>query len=343
MRNNEHCCMLALKKMNAREPPWKKCMITSGSKYNKFVTNTQKNELYIVLISPYKPLSFTPFPKKKMQGYTRTLRFPDTHHARRYAGFRNLDDLPVMIKILKVYRPCLVLSCETCARMGRRTIVPREVCLLTKCASLQGVETMVDAFRDTCGKWVLITEKQSPTDELRFQWLNNRFSTSLALEVFRRLVRVVCDLRDLGLVHGDLNCGNVLWKKRGGSRREGTEEGREREGEGGGQIVLVNFGFAHVVTDEMIKYRGSDPERYRPPEVHSMGGECHWEPRTVWELGHVLYEMLHGARVCRSWLLGSNGPLPLRSELPHSAKSVLLSCLEKDVQKRVNLAQLSEL
>lgn len=267
-----------------------------------------------------------------MDAYALTLRFRDTHHAQRYAGFRKDDGLPVMVRFLKSYRPCLVSPCATCDELRRngcrRAHTPREVCLLRRCATVCGVETILDVCHDGT-RWAIVTDKQSPTDELGFQALHryagSGFPLDVGLDIFRQVVGIVCDLRDVGVVHGDMNGSNILLKT----------PPREKA-----RVVLVNFGFAHAVTHDTIKYRASDPT-YMPPEVYeTLGGECHWESKTVWELGHVLYETLHGTRV--RWTLGNVTPA-LKADLPDSVRHLLQSCLERNERRRTKLSELQSL
>lgn len=309
-----------------------------------------------------------------MDKYEKTVRFDDTFHAKRHAGFRKEDDFPVFIKFLKSYRPCNFASCETCPELREKnkkatkswrgkpsqTIVPREVCILKRLESLPFVELPIDVFKEReKGRWVMIMEKQSPLDELGhlclFTYKDKGFPLDVAIGIFGRLLQCICVLRDMGLAHGDLNGSNILWmveegadvgeeqprskrshgKSSVGERRVKEEERWRR---GNVRLVFINFGFAHTITDGTIKYQGSHPERYMPPEVYRQGGECNWEQRAVWELGHMLYEMLHGKRVDPSWLMErSVVDLEMRQDSPDQVKRLLLSCLEKDETKRANL------
>lgn len=271
-----------------------------------------------------------------------TIRYNDRkfleelHHANIFTARQRDSGTLVVMKYLKFYNVCMDVLCKACSKEREEArsitgndsvLAPRELCMLKRCAAIPGVERVVDAFTLTMGKWVLITPLYNPTDRLSFICLCRNQGRGLdlhsGLTVFKKVLVILQDLIDIGIVHGDLNARNVIWY---------TEDEHNEN-----NIRLTNLVFSHCVTADMVRYKSSDPDN-KPPEVDRNGGMCHWEPRMVWELGLLLYVILHGRYMVYNW----DSVPHVNRGIARSIRSLLLACLERNWLARPNLVYVNK-
>ncbi|HEX9253519.1 MAG TPA: serine/threonine-protein kinase, partial [Ignavibacteriaceae bacterium] len=133
-----------------------------------------------------------------------------------------------------------------------------------------------------------------------------------------------------GIIHRDIKTSNIML----------SEDGR---------IRVMDFGLAHIHGDPLVTKKGSTPgtTAYMSPE-QIRGEEIDFRA-DIWSLGIVLFEMLTGqppfqgnfdqAIIYSILHEKPKSPKKLNPNTPDELEQTILSCLEKDRNKRIKSAE----
>ncbi|KAL7397762.1 hypothetical protein ABVT39_027549 [Epinephelus coioides] len=159
---------------------------------------------------------------------------------------------------------------------GKTRKVPLEVALLLKLKPVAAVVTLLDWY-DLDNELILVLERPVPCSDL-INYMNSRESVLQEHEakaITKQLVNALIEVHSRGVFHRDIKLDNILIET-------GSDVPRVR---------LIDFGCGAFLSGRRYTLEtGTYP--YKPPEWF----QRQWymaEPTTVWQLGVVLFEMLH--------------------------------------------------
>ncbi|KAG8003243.1 Serine/threonine-protein kinase pim-2 [Nibea albiflora] len=193
-----------------------------------------------------------------------------------FAGERKDDNLPVAIKeILQCHidRTPMVLD-------GNMTMVPLEVALLLRLkpaeSETSAVVTLLDWY-DLEDSVILVLERPVPCMDLS-QYVNRREFSMQEHEakiIIRQLVDSLIEIHSKGVFHRDIKTDNILIETASDVPR----------------VRIIDFGCGTFLSGQT--YTDSDGTYiYASPEIF-MDRMYQAEPLTVWQLGVVMFGMLH--------------------------------------------------
>ncbi|KAM4569869.1 serine/threonine-protein kinase pim-2-like [Odontesthes bonariensis] len=243
-----------------------------------------------------------------------------------FAGYRKEDNVKVAIKRVpqsKVERVPKVLN-------GKTSLVPLEVEMLIKVGagpqaqSSSTTPVLLDWF-DREDELILVFERPNACIDL-LDYLNWKLVRRPEREVkviLKQLVDAAIEMLSRGVFHRDVKLENILIEK-------GTDAPRLR---------FIDFGCATTCTSEEVFTACTGTKGYTPPELHQH--HCYMAgPTTVWQLGVVMYGLLHRKLPFRTTSgIICDHPLIL-SEFSEDCKDFLRGCLTKDPQLRLTLESL---
>ncbi|XP_053707121.1 serine/threonine-protein kinase pim-2-like [Synchiropus splendidus] len=179
-------------------------------------------------------------------------------------------------------------------------------------------------YYDLGDELILVLESPVPSVNLR-DYIVGRgaLPEDEAKLLFMQLVQVALSLQMKGICHRNINSDNILIDT-------STADVCLR---------LIGFGSACFtgVTNKHANYQGTPA--YIPPEVFHCGI---YQPGqiTVWQMGVVLYEMIHGDMTFET-LRFLNKQLKIDDRLSSGCKDVLHKCLAEEPEERLTLDQLN--
>jgi len=230
-----------------------------------------------------------------------------------YAGHRNVDKIPVALKIVKVFTMC---KCDTCH--GR---LPIELCMLLKCQGICNVIEVYDYVVKEDATYILMEKPEKCMDMWYLVQDRERLPFSTARHYFRQLTKAIYMMKQMGVVHGDLKGENVL-----------VDLDKE-------DVKIIDFGSAHsTATTDWRQMVGT--VYYRPPEAYISGSTYRWEPVTVWTLGFMLYDMVHGHDPFCNQREVMQKDLIVGGDVPPSLRDLLRKMLAKKAADRPSLEQI---
>ncbi|XP_058235306.1 serine/threonine-protein kinase pim-2-like [Hemibagrus wyckioides] len=207
---------------------------------------------------------------------------------------------------------------------GETLKLPLEVALMKMVSKPPSCENMVELLEwfETSDIYILVLERPVPCMDLyRFCKLNNRrLSESVAREVMRQVVQAAhhCCLR--GVLHRDIKPNNILINP-------DTL-----------LVKLIDFGCGDLLIYEPYReYAGTDG--YYPPEW-VLQREYFGVPATVWSLGIVLYELVHGELPFMSDEELTDGRLCFHSGVSEECCDLIRLCLEQDPSSRPGFSEI---
>lgn len=205
-----------------------------------------------------------------------------------YAGYRNIDNLPVAIKIINKNR---ILHHD----FGD---VPAEVGLMQMTSQVDGVIKLLEHFElPDC--YMLILERMSNNSKDLFDFIsdNGPLRETLARQIFQQVVSTVSRIHAAGIIHRDIKDENILIDTQ-------TK-----------QVKIIDFGSGAKLHDEIytdfdgkskiINLSKTRPKFssiflcftgtrvYAPPEWIKFR-RYRADGLTVWSLGILLYDMVCG-------------------------------------------------
>ncbi|XP_053709089.1 serine/threonine-protein kinase pim-2-like [Synchiropus splendidus] len=232
-----------------------------------------------------------------------------------YAGVRIADSLQVAIKFIKR------------ANKGCENDVPGEVSMMLQAGGTPDLvrqSPVVSLLEWFIFDHLLILVMERPKNSMDLNDFISSFGSCqekhMAKILIKQLLEAVIHIHSRGVVHRDLKSENILIQFDSAFPR----------------IRIIDFGCSTVVqTAPYQEFVGT--EEFRPPEC-CRKKEYTAEALTVWQVGAILYQMLHGYRLYTSLFL--TGILRINRKLPKACREFLKSCLAKDPKKRATLQQL---
>ncbi|KAI3377019.1 hypothetical protein L3Q82_000041 [Scortum barcoo] len=205
-----------------------------------------------------------------------------------FAGYRKEDNLPVAIKHIPHYaverRSMVSLVLSPLFTLGIKLVngklrmVPLEVALMLK-IQMEGdsaAVTLLDWY-DLSLEVILVLERPVPCVDL-VDYANSRMSPLPEHEakiITKQLVDALIEIHARGVFHRDIKLDNILIET-------GSDVPRVR---------LIDFGCGTIFSDR-VYFKEPGTYEYASPEWFQVG-EYTAVPTTVWQLGVVLYGMLH--------------------------------------------------
>ncbi|XP_076012172.1 serine/threonine-protein kinase pim-2-like [Genypterus blacodes] len=241
------------------------------------------------------------------------------------AGFRKQDNFPVAIKHI----PLADVERIPVYADGMEYNLPLEVALLSMvgpgCDPIgsSAAVALIDCF-ELEQELILIMERPVPCVDLHDYIVSSR-SKSLqedeAKVLMKQLLDAFIEIHHKGVFHRDIKPENIL----------------VHTGSDGPRIRVIDFGCGTLLEPGSTDLAGT-PD-YLPPE-YFLYQDYEAGPVTVWQLGVVLYEMLHGA-----FPFGNNTEIvykrpKISKRLRRNCRQFLFSCLTKESSHRPTLEEL---
>ncbi|XP_030594036.1 serine/threonine-protein kinase pim-3-like [Archocentrus centrarchus] len=241
-----------------------------------------------------------------------------------YAGRRKIDNLPVAIKHIRKKK----MHCHQVDFNGKTRIIPLEAFLMLKVGA--GPATVGTCAAAAMLDWyelerevLLVMEKPVPGVSLLNYMENNGgcLEEDAAKNITKQMVDAALMMHTKSIMHRDIKTENLLLET-------GSNDLRVR---------VIDFGCGCLVQEEPYS-TFSGTASYAPPEffkarMYEAG------PTTVWQLGVLLYEMLHRAQHFNT-LKFLCGELSFNTSMSQDCSNFLRHCLILDPQQRATLEQL---
>ncbi|XP_041646416.1 serine/threonine-protein kinase pim-1-like [Cheilinus undulatus] len=195
-----------------------------------------------------------------------------------FAGYRKEDNVPVAIKHI----PQTGVKHAEVTLEGKVKWIPLEVALMLRVSSEpvgnSAAVALLDWY-DLDKELILILERPLPCCDL-LDYINTHgpLEEHKARIITKQLVDALIEIQSRGVFHRDIKLTNILIET-------GSDEPRVR---------IIDFGCGTFQSKKILKsYQGMLNVRICMPEWFKKG-RYRAGPATVWQLGTVLYEMLHG-------------------------------------------------
>ncbi|XP_018548135.1 serine/threonine-protein kinase pim-2 [Lates calcarifer] len=241
-----------------------------------------------------------------------------------FAGYRNADNLPVAIKHI----PNDKVLCKEVDHNGRQLSV--EVAVMLKLAAKNNGSVGTSApvslldWYDLGKELILVQERPVPCEDL-LQYIEDNggsLQEDEAKIILKQLVYAATELQEMKIFHRDIKVENILIE---------TDSEVPR-------VRLIDFGLSCFFKKRSLYRVFYGTPAHIPPEFYSR--KTYWAgPTTVWQVGVVLFEMLHRntqfetPRFLRDELKISN-------TLSEDCQDFLQMCLTKVPEERATLEQL---
>ncbi|XP_038148801.1 serine/threonine-protein kinase pim-2-like [Cyprinodon tularosa] len=236
-----------------------------------------------------------------------------------YAGLRLEDSLPVAIKYVDMRRAQI--------RLSEVDGVPLEVALMQKAGG--GPDSAGEFAAVTLLEWfyvdqdlVIVMERPPASMDLvdYLSYRGGRLEEDVARILMKQMVDAAIDLHNKEIFHRDLKCENTLVEM-------GSQEPR---------IRIIDFGCGTFQTTKVYRSFSGTPA-FAPPEWFS-SRKYRPSPTTVWQLGIILYRMLHRCHFDTRRF--TRGLIKFNKDLSKECLTFLALCLEEDSRIRATLEDL---
>jgi len=203
------------------------------------------------------------------------------------------------------------------------------------------VTRVLDVGRLPAGAPYMVMELLVGTDLGRLRRARGRFPVSDAVDAILQAGEAIAEAHALGIAHRDLKPGNLYVI----ARPDRTL-----------CVKVLDFGISRAIESggERLTSTGhvaGSPQYMAPEQMQSLKYADH--RADLWSLGVILYYLLSGARpyegktVAMMWAAILAGPPPalssLRPEVPPALEAVIMRCLQRDPDRRVqDLAELAQ-
>ncbi|KAM9832154.1 serine/threonine-protein kinase pim-1-like [Neosynchiropus ocellatus] len=168
---------------------------------------------------------------------------------------------------------------------------------------------------------ILVMERPENSTDLQSYLLKHKkgLEEQLAKVLMTQLVEVAIDLNNRGVIHRDLKCENIL-----------IEHVAQRP-----RLRVTGFDYGAFLQDgPYLRFPGITG--FAPPECRNNGG-YRGEPLTVWQLGMILYQMLHSCQLYTNMIIRGMAPF---GDLSQECLDLLKLCLAVEPKTRLTLKQL---
>ncbi|XP_041653184.1 serine/threonine-protein kinase pim-1-like [Cheilinus undulatus] len=235
-----------------------------------------------------------------------------------YAGYRKKDFIPVAIKHIP--------KDKVKNYMGS---IPQEVAIMQKLTSRQEVgQSAAISLLDYCDlkdELILVLERPIPAMDL-YDYMEGRgepLNEEESRQMLKQLVDAALELQSKKVFHRDIKTENILLET-------GSDVPRLR---------LIDFGLS-CFSKRSSKYRiFCGTPAHAPPEF-DRHGTYRADPTTVWQMGVVLYDLLHWGKNDFRTSKFLRGEISIRADLPPGCKDFLRRCLRTNPKRRPSLEEL---
>ncbi|XP_034555358.1 serine/threonine-protein kinase pim-1-like isoform X2 [Notolabrus celidotus] len=241
-----------------------------------------------------------------------------------FAGYRRQDNMPVAIKHIHLSSVDIIKPGDS----GDREL-PLEVALLQQANPPESGPSAVVGLLNwyVVGQEVIIVlERPVPCMDLGDYFKTRQFPMPEheAKIIGKQLVDALIEIHSRGVFHRDIKMENILIET-------GSDVPRVR---------IIDFGCGTFVTEEAYT-SGPGTPMYRSPEW-IINRRYKAEPATVWQLGVLLYKMVHGYFPFNYPKNKVFGNLYVRNNLSNNCQDFLQSCLLKTLEDRPTLEILKD-
>ncbi|XP_027884965.1 serine/threonine-protein kinase pim-2-like [Xiphophorus couchianus] len=239
-----------------------------------------------------------------------------------FAGHREVDKLPVAIKHIPTEKVDRKHNDENGREMALEVAIMLKLKNLTGSSSGQLATVSLLDWYELEEELLIVMERPTPSQDLNDYLDENGgcLNEEDAKVILKQLVEAAIQLQDANIFHRDIKLENVLI---------------ERSSEGL-QAYLIDFGLS--LFDHGRKFtifQGThalqSPE-YRTQKKYFAG------PTTVWQLGVVLFEILHDTNFDTNKFLKKK--LKISKRLPKNCHDILTRCLKTHPEERPTLEEL---
>ncbi|KAK5868903.1 hypothetical protein PBY51_009878 [Eleginops maclovinus] len=237
-----------------------------------------------------------------------------------YAGYRKEDNLPVAIKHI----PQHSVKHTAVELEGKVVMVPMEVVLHLKLKPAEGESSAIISLHDWYSldsELILVMERPVPCMDM-IDYLNSRPSILQeheAKEITRQLVDALIEVHSKGVFHRDIKLDNILMET-------GSEIPRVR---------LIDFGCGTFLLQGMYHSK-QGTYSYTTPEWFKHGS-YRAEPTTVWQVGMVLFGILHSYLPFKTRDDIISVIPKINKRLSYECRDFLQGCLKKSPEGRTSL------
>uniref|UniRef100_A0A087XAM4 Serine/threonine-protein kinase n=1 Tax=Poecilia formosa TaxID=48698 RepID=A0A087XAM4_POEFO len=239
-----------------------------------------------------------------------------------FAGYRQKDKLPVAIKHIPKENVFLKHKDENGRKMALEVAIMLKLRNLTTSSSGQLALVSLLDWYELEEELVLVMERPMPSEDL-FVYLDEHegcLNEEEAKIILKQLVEATIQLQDANIFHRDIKVENVLIK----SSSEGP------------QAYLIDFGLSCF--DRGRKFallRGT--RDHVPPEFYRLK-KYTAGPTTVWQLGVLLFEILHNKMFKTISFLTNK--LKINKRLSKNCQDLMTKCLKEQPKERPTLEEL---
>ncbi|XP_074483485.1 uncharacterized protein LOC141763095 [Sebastes fasciatus] len=241
-----------------------------------------------------------------------------------FAGHRKDDHLPVAIKRIRRF------LCTTVDLEGEMTAIPTEVALLLHlkpaAAGTSAVVSLLDWY-NLGNELILVLERPAPCMDLYDYLVSIQLSIQedMGRIITKQLVEGLQEIQSRGVFHRDIKTENILIET-------GSDVPRVR---------IIDFGCGAFLTEERYTKNKGTPI-YTTPEFIRRGWSTP-EATTVWQLGVVLFEMLHDGATPFHIPREIIKTVPdIRDTLSYNCQDFLARCMDKSPEARPTLETLKQ-
>ncbi|XP_035981616.1 serine/threonine-protein kinase pim-1-like isoform X2 [Fundulus heteroclitus] len=239
-----------------------------------------------------------------------------------FAGYRVEDNLPVAIKHIPKDKVILKHKDENGRQLAMEVAIMLKLnAVATSSGGQSPIVSLLDWY-DVDQELIIVMERPMPSDNL-FDYISDHkgpIKESKAKLILKQLVEAGIYLQDASIFHSDIKPENIL-----------IETSSEVP-----RVVLIDFGLSCFDKRRKFEiFRGTTD--HIPPEF-DRNGSYSAGPTTVWQLGVVLFEILHKKMFkTPSFLMNK---LKIGKRLSKKCKDFLNKCLTEVPEERPTLEEL---
>lgn len=182
----------------------------------------------------------------------------------------------------------------------------------------------MDTFNVDCtGQTVFVMPRHNNTIDL-YDYIHKkgRLMEDEAKYIFKQVLTIVYELFNMGIVQLDLKDDNILIDT------------------ASKEITLIDFGFAAFTKDSPYTELNGGAPLFLPPEWFEHK-QIEAEPLTVWSLGLLLFDMLHGDIPYEEpYDIVKNNLPKINYSISDDAMRIIKTCLSTDPKERPKLVDL---